>query len=372
MGRGGMGAAGSAEVEECEDSSDEVKVLSSDEEGGDEEEEERKVTTKEKIQNLFRRKEKPQAGNEEEEEEEEEEVAEEIAADEEAAPGEEVVVTDVPKKQSRFYWWLRRRDAHEKVRSSAFGFCIGADGEYETTILPEEEPEPLPEDLGTPEFVGDFITYSMASEVHGAPNARWVTMEAGGLLHKGPPKYAVIGGKDPDGSVYYVSRVHFRKGMHPCKAGMSVGRGEPGFPQHGGCQTSHNRNEVKLFSRPFEILVCKKLYELGWKQKEKNINPVAAIIAGADAQGRYVNGEFTATAPAKPLWIARVFAKGGVHIGKAGPYIQKGNIAIIPIGDNEYEYTDFEVLVAAKLDEPEGKQEVEADGSWDPNYGPHL
>ena len=104
------------------------------------------------------------------------------------------------------------------------------------------------------------------------------------------------------------------------------------------------------------------------------VNPECAVWAGMDAIGRFSLSSdgsqyFTPTEPPRPLWIARVFKRGEVLIGKAAPHISNGNVALIAYKGKEIIVKDFEVLVATRQDKPPPGVDP---ATWDPQYGPDL
>jgi len=194
-------------------------------------------------------------------------------------------------------------------------------------------------------------------------------LQGGKLLDEGSKSYPI-----------FVGRVFLRSGVHPCQCGPDLEADTDSrnslCAKKGFVLTNHEGDAIRLYQEPFEVLFVEKKMELRWKKKKPWVNPPCAVIAGMDAIGRFgKNSEgsqtWVPTESARPLWVARVFVKGEVLIGKAAPHISNGNVALVPckVTGKELHVNDFEILVASKLDGPERGVNP---ADWDPQYGPDL
>jgi len=214
--------------------------------------------------------------------------------------------------------------------------------------------------------------------IKGIAGARWERVSDPNMLTI--PRSAMVAGQFNETQVkpiYLARLLDYRHGIMNGQAAGCIG----------GIQICAAGNEVIFSDREFQVLTDKTAGRLKWKDRPqsaagwKRLNK-CAVVVGVERLGRLVRtsaGETKQHLPSKkaqPLWAARVFYKGSVLVGKAGPGIGGGRAALVAVRTgrgNDYSgeerlFHDFEVLVDCKLD----KAASEADGkstSWFGNSG---
>lgn len=140
----------------------------------------------------------------------------------------------------------------------------------------------------------------------------WISTSGGEI-----PDDALEAGKESDGRPLYIARVSHKGGVHPGKAGEHM---------RGGAHFGFGGQEVT--SRDYEVLM--NVRGLDWQKGSGGHVPDNAVVVGEESDGT-------------PLYVARAWHGGGLHVGKIKDGWKHCSIAY---GGEEVAVTTYEVLVA--------------------------
>eukprot|EP00658_Telonema_sp_P-2_P015262 TRINITY_DN1586_c0_g1_i2.p1 TRINITY_DN1586_c0_g1~~TRINITY_DN1586_c0_g1_i2.p1 ORF type:complete len:357 (+),score=67.24 TRINITY_DN1586_c0_g1_i2:126-1196(+) len=192
-------------------------------------------------------------------------------------------------------------------------------------------------------------------EVRGVRGARWQEVEPGQEM----PAHTLMAGffQGSPRTMLHIGRMQgYRGGVYIGQTAQCIG----------GLQLCVEQNEVIMDRGRFEVLVDELPGVLRWKDRPQTAKGWArlancAVPLGIEVKGRFNTSvhEFVPGKHGSPMWAARVFYKGQVLVGRTGPSVCAGRVALVPVRANSKSYsgevqrfTEFQVLVNRKLDLP--------------------